>query len=180
MTKSANGHTTHFDSAASSVPADLFRAGMRQLASGVALITSVAEGTPVGLVATAVNSVSADPPSVLICVNRNASAHDGILRSGSFCLNILSTDDLDLVEVFSSSSRRAERFAGGSWMVSKSGSPILESASSSFDCRIVHHIEHGTHSVFLAEVLDVRFSDQPADPLIYLDRRFRTLEPSNA
>jgi flavin reductase (DIM6/NTAB) family NADH-FMN oxidoreductase RutF len=117
--------------------ADKFKAGMRKFASGVTLITSSNEGTRAGLVATAVSSVSTTPPTLLICVNRSASAHDVIDKSGSFAVNVLSANDLHLIEVFSRSALRDQRFKVGDWGTLVTGAPVLASAMASFDCEVV-------------------------------------------
>lgn len=156
--------------------ADAFKSGMRKFASGVALITSAANGQRAGLVATAISSVSTSPPTLLVCVNKNASAHDVIDQSGTFGVNLLSAGDLELVDVFSKSARRAERFASGDWRSLVTGAPMLASALASFDCRVVQRLAYETHTIFLGEVMQVRIAEQDIDPLLYLDSAFRRLE----
>ena len=79
--------------------AEAYRGGMRQLAAGVCLITSADQQQPGGMIATAVTSVSAAPPTLLVCVNRNASMFELIQRSGHFCVNVLAADALGLVDI---------------------------------------------------------------------------------
>lgn len=160
---------------------DLFKAGMRKLASGVALITSANDGHQAGLVATAVNSVSMDPPTLLICVNQSASAHDIIDRSGIVSVNLLSTADLELCDVFGRSTRRDERFKLGKWNTTEFGAPRLLTALAVFDCEVVHKITHGTHTIFLGEVHDVHIADaDEVEPLLYMDRAFMQLKKLDA
>lgn len=156
--------------------ADSFKSGMRKFASGVALITSAAAGQRAGLIATAVSSVSTSPPTLLICINRNASAHDVIDRSETYGVNLLAAGDLDLVDVFSKTARRAERFASGDWRTLATGAPILASALASFDCQVVKRLAYETHTIFLGEVMQVRITEQDIDPLLYMDSVFRRLE----
>lgn len=156
--------------------ADAFKSGMRKFASGIALITSAVGGQLAGLIATAVSSVSTSPPTLLICVNRNASAHDVIDRSATYAVNLLSADDLDLVDVFSKPVRRTERFMSGDWGTLITGAPILASALASFDCRVVQRLAYETHTIFLGEVMQVNIAEQDIDPLLYMDGAFRRLE----
>lgn len=149
-----------------------YKAGMRRLAAGVSLITTGHGETQAGLIATAVNSVSADPPTLLICVNQSASAHDIIAACGNFCVNILPTACIDIAGQFSSSARRAERFASGEWRTLASGAPVLCDALASFDCRVTQQIAYHSHTIFLGEILDVRVTETEVEPLIYLDRNF--------
>ena len=85
-----------------SIDAAAFKKGMRHLAASVTLITTKVQDQRGGLTATAVCSVSAEPPQILVCVNKSASAHDPIGEAGFFCVNILSPGHRKI----------AERFAG--------------------------------------------------------------------
>ena len=156
--------------------ADSFKSGMRKFASGVALITSAANGQRAGLIATAISSVSTSPPTLLVCVNRNASAHDVIEHSGALGVNLLSAGDLALVDVFSKPARRAERFASGDWRTLITGAPMLASALASFDCQVAQRLTYETHTIFLGEVMQVRIAERDIDPLLYMDNAFRRLE----
>jgi len=159
----------------------LFKAGMRKLASGVALITSADDEHRAGLVATAVNSVSMDPPTLLVCVNQSASAHDVIDRSGIVSVNLLSAADVELCDVFGCSTRRDERFKVGEWNTTVFGAPRLLTALAVFDCEVVHKITHGTHTIFLGEVHDVHVADaNEVEPLLYMDRAFMQLKKFEA
>ena len=93
-----------------SVDATAFKRGMRHLAASVTLITTRHRDLRGGLTATAVCSVSAEPPQILVCVNKTASAHDPIGEAGFFCVNILAPDHRKI----------AERFAA--WTASKATS----------------------------------------------------------
>lgn len=156
--------------------ADLFKGGMRRLASGVSLITTAHDGEPAGLVATAVSSVSAEPPTLLICINQSASAHKSISASGKVCVNLLSSADQDLVDAFCRSSRRSERFTTGDWATLDTGVPVLTSSLAAFSCRVSKEFNHGSHTIFLCEVLNVYNAEPPFDPLVYLNQAYRKLE----
>lgn len=151
---------------------DLFKAGMRRLAAGVSIVTTMDEGTPHGLVATAVSSVSAEPrPTLLVCVNQSASAHDSIGRSGYFCVNVLGQDDDDAVRAFSTADR-SRRFEGPRWTALETGSPALSDALASFDCVVTQEIIVNSHTIFIGEVLELRLWRETIEPLIYIDGRF--------
>ena len=157
-----------------------FRDGMRRLASGVALVTTSGDTGPAGLAVTAVSSVSVEPPSLLICVNRAASAHDAILAAGGFAVNVLAGEHTGILESFSQSARRHERFAHPDWTTATTGMPVLRSAVASFECRITERIGYGTHSIIIGDVVAAHSDDGTADPLIYLDRHTRSLAEHSA
>jgi len=154
---------------------DLFKQGMRRLASGVSLITTTIGGQRHGLVATAVSSVTGSPPSLLICVNKTASAHDHIAASGIFCVNILSDRHEDVATRFSNSADRDKRFAAGEWRELVTGAPALEGALASFDCETRQAIPYQSHTIFVAEIVGLELWSDAINPLVYLDGRYRLL-----
>lgn len=156
-----------------------FTAGMRQLAAGVTLVTTAGEGTKAGLTATAVCSVSAEPPQLLACVNREAEAHRLLLATGHLAVNLLSAGQQDLADRFAGRTGidGEARFGAGRWTTLVTGAPILEEALVSFDCRIVTAHEAGTHTIFIARILDVVVRSGPG-PMVYVDGRYGRVERS--
>jgi flavin reductase (DIM6/NTAB) family NADH-FMN oxidoreductase RutF len=152
---------------------DEFKRGMRQLAAGVNVITVANAGVTEGLTATAVCSISAEPPHLLVCVNASAAAHAHVHRTGAFCLNVLAQDQEDIAKRFAGmdGSERTERFALGQWSTLSTGAPVLDGALANFDCIVVREIEAATHTLFLGRVLAVRANEARA-PLIYSNGRF--------
>ncbi len=145
---------------------ELFKTGMRRLTAGVSIITTLFEGERRGLTATAVCSVSVTPPTLLCCVNRQGSAHDSIVGSGLFAINVLTADDHLLAERFGGSELGEARFSEGRWGVLETGAPILQTAFVGFDCRVIQTFDGATHTIFLGEV--VAQSVGTGQPLCYL------------
>lgn len=151
-----------------------FTTGMRRLAAGVCLITTTDGHARHGLVATAVTSVSAAPPTLLVCVNRQASIHEHILGAGRFAVNVLSAAQADIAARFASPADRETRFDAGRWISRTTGAPILEAACVSFDCLTSATTTQGTHTVLFGLVQDV-WLQQAAPPLTYFEGSFGTL-----
>ncbi len=151
---------------------DDFKRGMRQLAAGVNVITVANAGVREGLTATAVCSISAEPPQLLVCVNSTAGAHGPIHRAGSFCLNVLAHDQEAIARRFAGmdGADREDRFSIGRWSMLSTGAPALDGALANFDCIVVREIEAATHTVFIGRVLGVRTNE--GTPLIYSHGRF--------
>lgn len=153
-----------------------FKHGMRRLAAGVSVITTLESGQPHGFVATSVTSVAADPmPTLLVCVNRNVSCHDVIDASGSFCVNLLAEPELELAKAFSSSALRHTRFSTREWRPLKTGAPALVGALASFDCELAEKVSVHSHSIFLGRVVAIHLPEMPLHPLIYAGGQFDTL-----
>lgn len=151
-----------------------FRLGMRQLAAGVSLITAAEDGARYGLAVTSVTSLSAEPPMLLVCVNQGASAHEAILRSGRFGVNVLAHEDIGVAQSFADPARRAERFASGEWS-SEEGPPRLLSALAAFMCTVVDRHVYASHSIFIGLVDSVFVRHDGSEPLVYFERAYRTL-----
>jgi flavin reductase len=159
----------------------LFKRGMRRLAAGVSIITTIERTIPHGLVATSVSSVCVEPePSLLVCVNRNSSCHDVIRRAGFFCTNLLSRTDIELARRFSSPESRHTRFDECPWIPLITGAPALPSTLASFDCEITHVIPVHSHTVFIGAVRDLRLWQDDAEALLYLDGQYGVLSSSAA
>jgi flavin reductase (DIM6/NTAB) family NADH-FMN oxidoreductase RutF len=163
------------------VPSDEFKQAMRHLAGGVTIIATEHEGCRTGMAATAVCSVSADPPTILICINSNASAHEPIRKSERFSVNLLASGQDDIARRFSGETgiRGEERFSTGVWAPLVTGAPVLDSALAGLDCRVTEVMRMATHSVFFGAVVGVA-SRAAAKPLIYAHGTYGTFAPEGA
>jgi flavin reductase (DIM6/NTAB) family NADH-FMN oxidoreductase RutF len=156
-----------------------FLQGMRYFAAGCAVIVAQFAGVKAGLTATAVCSVTADPPRILVCVNRKVRAHELAEQSGALSINMLSKEQEIIARRFAGMVDGVigeDRFLGADWITSVTGTPLLKDALFSFDCRVVETISTSTHSIFLCEVVDCLTTEEDgADPLLYFNGGFATL-----
>lgn len=153
------------------VSEERFKAAMRNLASGVTLVTSASDGERGGMTATAVCSLTAAPAQLLVCVNRGASTHRMIAENRRFCVNVLAEGQHGMASAFASRATWQDRFAVGEWTTLATGAPVLVDALASFDCELVEAIESGTHSIFLGRVVDVCEAAQ-VSPLLFYQSQF--------
>jgi flavin reductase len=152
-----------------------FKLGMRRLAAGVSIITTLKDEVPYGLVVTSASSLTTDPPTLLVCINKSASCHAAISEAGVFCVNVLSRSDAHLAALFGNPERRGERFSDRSWKRLKTGAPVLPSAVVAFDCTVDKIVPYQSHTIFIGEVNGVLFNDEMCEPLVYLDGSYRQL-----
>lgn len=153
--------------------ANALKSAMRQLASGVSVISTSQSGAWHGMTATSVISLSMDPPSVLVCINRAATIHAPLMAAEAFCVNLLGSNQEEVCSVFSSKSRRNERFADGLWKVGPMELPYHPHAEANIFCTTDAVHEYGTHSVVLARVRHVIEGHlEKRSPMIYLDGKF--------
>lgn len=145
-----------------------FRNALRHVAATVYAVTTLDGGRRYGILATAVSSLSFDPPSLLVCVNRAASLHDPLARAERFCVNILGLGNRDVAEHFMQPVDH--RFAVGDWQ-EEDGVPVLASAQSSLICTTAHRHLFGTHTIFIGKLVAAKHR-QDATPLTYYDRNY--------
>lgn len=143
---------------------------MRRFATGVAIVTTSLDGRIHGFTVNAFASVSAEPPTVLICVNRIATAHPLIAASQRFCVNVLSLEQRALAQRFAGGEPRS-RFEGVTYTIGPSGSPILDGTVAHVDCTVTEELTASTHTIFLGAVLDAGWRE--GEPLGYFNREYR-------
>jgi flavin reductase (NADH)/flavin reductase len=156
------------------VAPDVHRAALRHFAVGVTIVTARHGEEKAGLTATAVCSVTADPPRLVAFINKNVVASKLFLASGTLCVNVLAGDQEEIACVFAGMRKEVfgdARFSHGTWSKLLTGAPVLEGALASLDCRVIKVFDESTHHAFLCEVLDTR--QRQAEALIYLDGGFR-------
>jgi flavin reductase (DIM6/NTAB) family NADH-FMN oxidoreductase RutF len=159
-----------------SPPADAaqFKLGMRSLAGAVNIITTLHGEKPYGMTATAVCSASAEPPTVLVCINQGTATHKAIHESGVFCVNVLRHEDQQLSGLFSGAQKGDSRFRPERWTRLATGAPALLSALVAFDCRVAGKLVHGTHTIFLGGVQQLQIGKK-GRPLLYSDGQYAKL-----
>jgi flavin reductase (DIM6/NTAB) family NADH-FMN oxidoreductase RutF len=151
---------------------EAFRHVIGHFASGVTVITSEVDGVPYGTTASAVSSLSVEPPMVLICMNRSSQTGTAVSRSGRFAINILRDDQHDLARRFAS--KDPDKFTDVSLRQADGGQPLLAEALAHLVCRVTEEVPGGTHVVFLAAVDQATAHD--GAPLAYFKGEFGRLE----
>ncbi|MBV9193490.1 MAG: flavin reductase [Solirubrobacterales bacterium] len=150
-----------------------FRDAIGHFASGVTVITAAQGGRRFGSTASAVSSLSLEPPMLLVCLNRQSATGRAVAEAGHFAVNVLSQDQGALARQFAS--KADDKFAGLDVTPGERGVPLLADALAHYECRVAEHVTGGTHSVFLAEVHAVRTREGEA-PLAYFRGEFGRLE----
>ncbi|TRL42122.1 flavin reductase [Rhizobium straminoryzae] len=151
-----------------------YRNAMARMAAAVTIVTTDGPGGRAGFAATAVCSVSDDPPTLIVCLNRGSSAYRAVSANQVVSVNVLSADHVEVSRLFGGKTPVEERFAAASWSVGATGCPRLDDALASFDCRIRSVADGSTHDVLFCEVDTIR-SRGDGDALVYFDRGYRTV-----
>jgi flavin reductase (DIM6/NTAB) family NADH-FMN oxidoreductase RutF len=146
-----------------------FRHAMRRVPTGVTVVTSLKDGEPRGITVSSFASISLDPPSLLVCVNREARSYLFISTSRIFCVNVLAGEQRRLAEHFSGKVRERQ-FTEIEYEVAVTGAPVLRDAIAHFDCELVEEYHFGSHSILIGRV--VSCSARAGSPLGYFNGGF--------
>jgi flavin reductase (DIM6/NTAB) family NADH-FMN oxidoreductase RutF len=151
-----------------------FFAIMAAFPTGVTVVTTLDEnGEPKGLTSNAVCSVSAEPPLLLVCVDKRSNTLPALRASGKFVVNYLAAGRGELSNLFAS--KEPDKFASVAWRPARNGMPWMHIDSLAHaECSTVQEIEAGDHYVFLARVEDGQPPAPGTHPLMYFRRTYGT------
>ncbi len=152
---------------------DEFRNVMGHFASGVTVVTTLDGSTPLGTTASAVSSLSLEPPMLLVALNQDSVTGQGIHRARAFAVNILQAGQEALAEHFAH--KDPDKFATVAHRRGPAGQPLIEDALAHLECRVTEEVAAATHTVFLAEVESA--GARAGTPLAYFRGRFGRLDP---
>lgn len=156
-----------------------YRDAMACLGAAVNIVTTDGRAGRAGFTASAVCSVTDDPPTLLVCLNRGSSAYASVRTNGVVCVNVLSSRHERLSRLFGGGIPTDERFADAMWSVLETGAPVLADCAVAFDCHIIDVANVGTHDVLFCRVMALQRSDC-TDSLIYFDRDYHVVRPNLA
>ena len=151
-----------------------YRDAMARLGAAVNVVTSDGPAGRCGFTASSVCSVTDDPPTLLVCLNRNSASNARFKANGVLCVNVLAARHEALSAAFAGPLDSDARFAAGRWTLLGTGAPVLDDARVAFDCRIAQVTEVGTHSVLFCAVEAIR-TGADGEALIYLGRAYHHL-----
>ena len=155
----------------------VFRQAMREFAAGVSIVACGAREARSGCTVTALTSLSLAPPTLLVCLSRDAHTLKRLRETGAFSVNLLAARHRELADRFASrvGERGAARFAVGRWTTLATGSPLLADALAAIDCRVEEIIERHTHAIVIGAVVAVQRGESgPA--LTHWRSHYETLE----
>ncbi|MEX3967550.1 flavin reductase [Paraburkholderia sp. EG286B] len=177
------GAPVHYEHAGESpfVDAAEFREVLAYAPTAVTIIATDGPAGKAGVTCSAVCSVSDAPPTILFCVNRRSAANSVIKANGLLSVNWLSAHQAGISQVFAGIGQlpMLERFSDTRWQESAHGIPYRTDALVALDCRIASAMEIGTHSVFVARVLNARRTSG-VEPLVYCRRAYATTRPTQS
>ncbi len=157
------------------ISSELFKQVMRHWASTVTIVTTRADDTIYGLTATAFAPLNAEPPEVLVCINKRTRTHPLIEQGSVFCVNFLVPELKPLSERFAGRRPDEERFANVRFRSEATGAPVLSDALAYLDCRVVRALDAGEHTIFIGRVEAAEVLRPEHAPLLYFHGHYHVL-----
>ncbi|HEY1657577.1 MAG TPA: flavin reductase family protein [Candidatus Sulfotelmatobacter sp.] len=152
-----------------------FRQTMAHFATGVTIVTVDVDGEVHGMTANAVASVSLDPMLVLVCVDHSASTHAHLHAKKQFGINVLAEGQRAISEYYANPMRGHQHAdeTGARFDRTEHGTPVLHGALAYLECRLNEEHVAGDHTIFIAEVKDVR--QCAGEPLLFFHGKYRKI-----
>lgn len=148
---------------------EAMKKGMRYLAAGVSIVSVTENELNHAMTATSVTSLSDNPASLLVCVNRQHRIHSAFQIGGVFAVNVLAQQHQQLSSVCADSNRYSERFDADCWQYSAGLAPAIEDALVVFQCECDQAHTYGTHDIIIGRILSVSVTPKSTEPLIYFN-----------
>ncbi len=157
------------------VDSDAFLAAMRQVAATVTVVTTDGPAGRAGATVSAFTSLSADPPSVIVCLRADSRIARTVLDNRAFCVNVLPEDAVNVARAFAGPSPDdpADRFRDLEIAYGAHG-PLLPRATS-FSCALMEHVLHNTHAICIGSVRALAVAGEK--PLTYLSGDYHRVRP---
>jgi flavin reductase (DIM6/NTAB) family NADH-FMN oxidoreductase RutF len=149
-----------------------FKQVLSHWVTGVTIVTARDGDYIHGMTVSAFTEVSLDPPLVLVCADKSSNTHPVIAAGRVFAVNILGSDQAELSNRFASKKTEHVRFEGLAYATGETGAPLIDGVVANLDCRLVAAHDHGDHTVYIGEVVDVRYHER--DPLVYRNGSYGT------
>ena len=150
---------------------DNFRLAMRRYIYSVSIMSNKDNAdNPNAITVSSVTSISMDPPSLLICINKSSRIHNSIELESKFCINLLNNKQEDLSNICSDEDMYDQRFKDENWNLD--GIPFLENAQANIFCKVDKLTSYHTHTIVIGLVEDANYADE-ISTLTYVDGEYK-------
>ena len=150
---------------------DNFRLAMRRYIYSVSIMSNKDNADiPNAITVSSVTSISMDPPSLLICINKSSRIHNSIELESKFCINLLNNKQEDLSNICSDEDMYDQRFKDKNWNLD--GIPFLKNAQANIFCKVDKLTSYHTHTIVIGLVEDANYTDE-ISTLTYVDGDYK-------
>ena len=156
---------------------DQMKKAMGRLGASVTVITSHDGTRKYAMTATAVTSLTMDPPALLVCINQENGLHHALSDGYGFCVNILFGDQKGISDTCAWKEKGEDRFNLGDWQDGPDQIPYLTDAQASIFCDLDDTHVYGSHSIFIGKVRKI-ITREDISPLMFLAGNYFSPHPS--
>ena len=150
---------------------DNFRLAMRRYIYSVSIMSNKDnDDNPNAITVSSVTSISMDPPSLLICINKSSRIHNSIELESKFCINLLNNKQEDLSNICSDEDMYDQRFKDKNWNLDNI--PFLKNAQANIFCKVDKLTSYHTHTIVIGLVEDANYADE-ISTLTYVDGEYK-------
>ena len=150
---------------------DNFRLAMRRYIYSVSILSNKDEsGNLNAITVSSVTSISMEPPSLLVCINKDSRIHDTLKEKSKFCINLLNKDQEKLSDICSDENKYSERFNDKNWDINQI--PFLKNAQANIFCKVDKLTSYHTHTIVVGMVEDAAYSGS-ISTLTYVDGKYK-------
>ena len=150
---------------------DNFRLAMRRYIYSVSIMSNKDNAdNPNAITVSSVTSISMDPPSLLICINKSSRIHDTIQLGSKFCINLLNSNQQNLSNICSDEDMYDQRFKDKNWNLEDI--PFLQNAQANIFCKVDKLTSYHTHTIVVGLVEDANYADE-ISTLTYVDGKYK-------
>ena len=150
---------------------DNFRLAMRRYIYSLSIMSNKDNAdNPNAITVSSVTSISMDPPSLLICINKSSRIHNSIELESKFCINLLNNKQEDLSNICSDEDMYDQRFKDENWNLD--GIPFLKNAQANIFCKVDKLTSYHTHTIVIGLVEDANYADE-ISTLTYVDGEYK-------
>jgi|TARA_B100001741_G_C16095838_1_gene388751 flavin reductase (DIM6/NTAB) family NADH-FMN oxidoreductase RutF len=150
---------------------DNFRLAMRRYIYSVSIMSNKDDnGNSNAITVSSVTSISMDPPSLLICINKSSRIHDTLQIGSKFCINLLKKDQEELSNICSDEESYEERFNNENWDTEEI--PFLSNAQANIFCKVDKLTSYHTHTIVVGLVENANHTNE-ISTLTYVDGKYK-------
>ncbi len=150
---------------------DNFRLAMRRYIYSVSIMSNKDNAdNPNAITVSSVTSISMDPPSLLICINKSSRIHDTIVLGSKFCINLLNNNQENLSNICSDEDMYDQRFKDKNWNLDDI--PFLQNAQANIFCKVDKLTSYHTHTIVVGLVEDANYADE-ISTLTYVNGEYK-------
>lgn len=154
-----------------------FRRATGRYATGIAVITTRADGVDHAMTANSFTSVSLDPLLALVCVERDSRFHSAVLAAGTWAVSFLPEGQEATARWFATRGRPLDgQFDAVPTRRAANGCLVLADGLAALELRTDQVVPAGDHDILIGAATQVHDPQEPGDPLIYFASTFRNLD----